>query len=498
MASVASYLIGGFLPGSALAATTALVFAALLIGRTALVIVFAFFMVLVIALTIGISTDLWHGPDFLLYDARDPKNWIRTSFVSITIWGVIGFSVTFVIGTIEKNLAYLRKEMAERRVAEKARRDAETVANHAQKMEAVGQLAASIAHDFNNALLVIKGWNEIRGKADADDRQRKATEAIERATEHSAQLGRQLLTFARKDIRTPKLLYLDRLVGAMTESLRHLVGPHIQLCVDTQPDVSVFADETQLHQMIFNLIINARDALGGSGNVRISVGVASANEITAFDPDQDRYAILTVEDDGPGIEQTIQERVFDPFFTTKVTGKGSGLGLTAVSRIAEQSGGHVDMQSRPGQTRFSVFLPAAEKGLTELPGYEKQADTTELGLRVLVLEDDPRARNLIASALTLNGNEVLECDNGDAAVTLLEGDLREYDLLCTDAVFPGEQFGDVVAAFQRHSPDGKILICSGYVQEELAIRKLESGEYGFLAKPFTGSELIARIRNIVA
>ena len=504
IASAMSYIIAGFLSGSALGVTMAFVFAALLFSRTVLVIVFLFFSALVIALTIGISTDLWQGPNIAVIDTRDPRNWIRTSFVSIIAWAMIGFSVSFVIGTIEKNLARrraalesLRLEMAERQAAENARREAEAVANQAQKMEAVGQLAAAIAHDFNNALLVIKGWNEIRSKDDADDRQREATEAIEQATDHSARLGKQLLTFSRKDIRTPKLLYLDQLVNDTAESLRHLVGPHIDLAVDTEPDGLVYADESQLQQLIFNLVINARDALAGSGNIRVSVRHTCSSEVQGFEAHGDRCVVLTVEDDGPGIEESIQKRVFDPFFTTKTAGKGTGLGLTTVASIAEQSGGQLELRSRPGQTRFSVFLPTADVDDSDTPAEAEAAAKGNLGLRVLVLEDDPRVRQVIASALTLNGNEVLECDNGDAAMSLLSSNQRNFDLLCSDAVFPGKKLGDVLEAFEQHSPQGKVLICSGYVQEELAIRKLESREYAFLAKPFTGSQLITRIHDII-
>ena len=504
-ASVASYIIGGFLPGSALAVTATLIFAALLIGHAALVVTFSVFTAIVIGLTVAIAAGFWRGPDVAGFDPQNPNNWIRTSFVSIIIWASLGFSVMFVINTIEKNLARrraalasLREEMAERQAAEKARREAEAVANQAQKMEAVGQLAAAIAHDFNNALLVIKGWNEIRSTTDSDDRQREATDAIEQAAEYSAQLGRQLLTFSRKDIRTPRLLYLDKLVVDTAASLRHLVGPHIDLTVETQPDSPVYADEAQLQQLIFNLVINARDALAGEGSIRVSVSHVPTDEVKGFEPNCERCVALTVEDNGPGIDESLHDRVFDPFFTTKGAGKGTGLGLTTVASIIEQSDGHIELRSRPGRTRFSVYLPAAEVEGSDKIVESRTIVAESLGIRVLVLEDDPRARNVIASALKLNGNEVLESDDGDSAIALLKSDHREFDLLCSDAVFPGKRLGDVLAAFERHSPEGKILICSGYVQEELAIRKLESGDYAFLAKPFTGGELIARIRDIVA
>ncbi|MEO0617557.1 MAG: ATP-binding protein, partial [Pseudomonadota bacterium] len=316
-AAVASYLVGGFLPGSALAVAVTLVFAALLIGQKAFVAILIFFVFYLFALTASVAGGFWIAPDPEGLNTSDPSNWVRTTFVSILVWSSIGFSITFVINTIERNLARrreavrgLRSEIAERQVAEAARREAEYVAINAQKMEAVGQLAASIAHDFNNALLVIRGWNELRGLSDEDDRQREATRAIEQATEHSAQLGRQLLTFARKDVRAPKHLSLGKLVDDMMVSLQNLVGPKITITIDSAHDSMVYADESQLQQLIYNLVINARDAIAGPGRVRLSIDAAGRE-------DADHWALLSVEDDGPGIPTEITNKVFEPFFTTK-------------------------------------------------------------------------------------------------------------------------------------------------------------------------------------
>ena len=496
-AAVASYLVGGFLPGSALAVAVTLVFAALLIGQRAFVFALVFFVCYLVALTALIESGVWIAPDPEGLDASNAANWVRTTFVSVLVWSSIGFSVTYVINSIERNLARrreavrgLRLEIAERQAAEAARREAEFVAINAQKMEAVGQLAASIAHDFNNALLVIRGWNELRGLSDEDDRQREATRAIEQATEHSAQLGRQLLTFARKDVRAPKYLSLGKLVDDMRVSLQNLVGPKISITIETAHDTMVLADESQLQQLIYNLVINARDAITETGKVRIAMDAAGRE-------DADRWALLSVEDDGPGIPTELMNKVFEPFFTTKEVGKGTGLGLATVASIARQSGGDIDVVSQPGKTVFTLRLPAAAS-VEEFPVEARTHRLPrELGLRILVLEDDPQARKIIAAALIRNGNEVVESDRGDTTLALLAKDRKPFDLLCSDAVFPGDPLADVLAAFERHSPEGKVLICSGYVPEELALSRLESGEYAFLPKPFDSSRLLSTIREMV-
>ncbi|MEM7451759.1 MAG: ATP-binding protein [Pseudomonadota bacterium] len=497
VASVVAYLSASFLPGSALAVTVALVYSALLLGQRAFVAVFLAAVLFLGALTAGVATGFWIAPGIEGLDPSSASNWARTSAVSVITWTAIGFSINFVINTIERNSARrrqavrsLRAEIAERQAAEAARREAEFMATNAQKMEAVGQLAASIAHDFNNALLVIRGWNELRGLGDDDDRQREATRAIEQATEHSAQLGRQLLTFARKDVRAPKYLSLGKLVDDMRVSLQNLVGPKITVTIETAHDTMVFADESQLQQLIYNLVINARDAIDEAGHVRIMIDAAGRD-------DADRWALLSVEDDGPGIPTELMRKVFEPFFTTKDVGKGTGLGLATVASIARQSGGNIDVVSQPGKTVFTLRLPAAAS-VEEFPVESRTHRLPrELGLRILVLEDDPQARKIIAAALIRNGNEVVESDRGDTTLALLAKDRKPFDLLCSDAVFPGDPLADVLAAFERHSPEGKILICSGYVPEELALSKLESGEYAFLPKPFDGSRLLSTIREMV-
>ena len=509
LASTLAYVGMGFLAGPALTVAFSLVVAGLLLGRIAFISMLLSFSAFLVLLTVLVATGAWQGPTPMDTNPGNPNNWIRTGVVTIAIWTGLGFSILYVVNAIEDNLAghraalsRLRQEIADRRAAETARREAEAIAHQAQKMEAIGHLASGIAHDVNNALLVIKGWNEIRSQYDSQDTQREATQAIESAAEHTAQLSRQLLTFARKEVRKPKYVYLEKLVSETVRTLRHVVGSKIDLRFESEDEGLVYADEAQIQQLVFNLVINARDALQGTGEIRVSISRADDRLVESLQPAGNDWIALRVTDNGPGIDENVRQRIFEPFFTTKQPGEGSGLGLSTVLGIAQQSGGHVDLDSTPGNTVFTVLLPAAD--LDNIDAVPRPLDQSAGGalsnpqnLRILVVEDDELARRMIRSMLTRTGNEVRDVANGDDALRLLQIDPAPFDLLCSDAVFPGASLEAVLDAFEKHSPDGSVLVCSGYVPDEIAVSKLESGEYAFLAKPFTGSELLASIQDIV-
>lgn len=504
LASITAYVLIGYMPGSALGVALTLIAAALLIGRQAFVLLLVLFVAVLLSITYLIDSGLWNGPSPVDVNIGDPLNWYRTTAISVLVWAGLGFSMMFVVNALERNLdrrraalEALQAEIVERNAAEEARREAEAVASQAQKMEAVGQLAAGIAHDFNNALVVIQGWNEIRGAADADDNQRHGTEMIRQAAQHTAQLSRQLLTFARKDTREPVHLYLDRLVKDAGDSLKHLIGRRVELAFDVQPGLLVHVDESQIQQLLFNLVINSRDAMAGEGRIRIVVRVASAAEVERLGFQGDRWVVIEVEDNGTGIDEETRQHIFEPFFTTKARGKGTGLGLSTVHNIVKQSGGHIEVRSRPGCTVFSVYLPSSDAAHIARPEQPTEIAAHVPDLRTLVLEDNDLVRQMIVAALQHQGNTVVECNTGDEALTLLESDPRPFDLLCTDATFPGARLSRVLEAFEQHSPAAKVLICSGYVPEQLPSRKLTPGKIPFLAKPFTGSRLIEKIREVM-
>ena len=500
-----AYAFAGFMPGGVLTTAFILILSALLFGFRLFWIMLGLHVAILIGLIIALSMGIWQGPDPADMDPSNPSIWIRTGFITVTVWTTIGLAVLYVVSMIERvsekrraALEDLETEVEERKAAEHARRKAEEVALQAQKMEAVGQLAAGIAHDVNNALLVIRGWNELRGELDLSDEQREASSAIEQAAVHTTQLTRQLLTFARKEFRSPRYLNLDDVVGESIKTLRALVGSNTKIQWDSGGRALVHADESQLQQLLFNLVINARDALAGEGTIMIRIRAAERPEAADAESAPADWVALEVEDDGPGIPEETQNRIFEPFFTTKAPEKGTGLGLSTVLGIVQQSSGHIEVASQPGRTVFSVFLPLVDSERARLQETDEDYVAADLGLRILVVEDDPLARQIIVAALERSGNDVVECANGDSAVETLAADAEHYDLLCTDAEFPGAKLETVLETFERHSPGASILICSGYVRDEAAIREIGSGEHAFLAKPFTGSQLTARISRIIS
>jgi signal transduction histidine kinase/CheY-like chemotaxis protein len=499
-----AYLVAGYLSGPSLGLAFTLVLTVLLIGRKSFITLLIVCSLYLIALLLAVAAGVWQGPAFIDVDPSDPTNWYRTTQITILLWASLGFTISFVVNSIEENLArrraaleQLQEEIAGRQAAEQGREEAETVAAEAQKLEAVGQLAAGIAHDFNNALLVIQGWNEIRGLQDSDDKQREATAAIDQAASRTTQLARQLLTFARKDLRLPKYLYLDRLAVESTTSLQSLVGARISLEIDVEPKQTVYADEAQMQQVLYNLVINSSHAIGEEGIIRVSVGRATANQLESLNLEPRGWVVLEVEDNGDGIDQEAQDHIFEPFFTTKDRGSGTGLGLSTVLGIVQQSGGHIDFSSRPGQTVFSIFLPSVDVSPPDLAEQDSVAGKSISGLRVLILEDDPLARQMLANILENQGCRVVSSGDGDDVLELLANESAPFDILCTDAIFPGANLERVLAAFGEHSPDGGVLVCSGYSDEDAAIEKVKAGDYAFLPKPFTSAQLTGKIRQLV-
>lgn len=501
--SVSAYIISAYLPGGAMTAMFVLVLTSLLIGRPAFIGLLLAFTLFAFGLTAAVSAGWWSGPALVDINPAEPMNWLRVTLIGTLLWASLGFSVLFVVDTIEQHLSRrlaalesLKKEIAERRVAERARTEAEAIAAQSQKLEAVGQLAAGVAHDYNNSLLVIQGWNEIRSDLDSSDGHREATEAIQQAVDNSAQLSRQLLTFARKDVHKPRYLGLDRLVEETTKTLQNLVGARIKIRTELERDQVVYADELQVQQMLLNLVLNARDAIDNTGHICVSVSSIAHGQVGESTAAAHDWVVLAVEDDGHGIDDKIKSRIFEPFFTTKELGAGSGLGLSTAFGVAEQNGGHIEVSSEPGRTVFSVWFPSASIDQLDQSADSQLTRDSLLELRVLVLEDDALARKMLVAILKGQGCEVVECADGDAALALLNADTPPFDVLCSDAIFPGAGLETVIGEFERHSPAAKIMVCSGYVREELAIQKVESGEYAFLAKPFSNARFVEEIRRI--
>ncbi len=384
-----------------------------------------------------------------------------------------------------------------------ARKSLEAQLRQAQKMEAVGQLAGGLAHDFNNILTAVLGYSEfVIETLEPHDERRADMEEVVKAGKRAAALTRQLLAFCRKQILQPTAVDLNALVTGIRPMLSRIIGEHVDLVAALAPDLGVVrADHGQLEQVLVNLVVNARDAMPAGG--RLTVETANVVLDQSFMKEvviqPGRYVMLAVTDSGTGMSEQTKLRLFEPFFTTKEQGKGTGLGLATVYGIVKQSGGYVWVYSEPGKgSAFKVYLPLADPGVA----VEAQAATPSapvLGTEtVLLVEDDDAVRALMATMLQRTGYLVLEAASPALAEAILLEHSASIDLLVADVIMPG---GTGPSLYQRLSalhPELKALFVSGYTNDTVVHQGQLMPGYDFLQKPFTADTLNSRVRQALA
>jgi len=379
----------------------------------------------------------------------------------------------------------------------------------AQKMEAVGRLAGGVAHDFNNLLTAILGFTEVlldglkpeRITAIVPADLRGAAEEVRKAGEKAADLTRQLLAFSRRQILQARVLDLRGIVTDMENILRRVIGEDVALeTVRADEPLPVMADPGQLERVILNLAVNARDAMPHGGRLTIGTAAAKLSPDDLHDhPDlrPGEYAILTVSDNGVGMDAATKARLFEPFFTTKKVGEGTGLGLATVYGVVKQSGGDISVRSAPGEgTTFTLFLPTSKQpaagGKPEAPPTAPASASQET---VLVVEDDDAVRVLVRLVLTRQGYQVLEARDGESAFTLVNSHDGPIHLLVSDVVMPGVSGPDLAAKVTVLRPDLRVLFLSGYTEDEVFRRG--GGTAAFLHKPFLPTALTAKVREVL-
>ena len=353
-----------------------------------------------------------------------------------------------------------------------------------QKLEAVGQLASGVAHDFNNLLLVIGGNAQLALATDDGAARTELTEIL-RAAGRAGELVRQLLAFSRADVCEPGALDLNCVVESVRRMLDRLLVENIEIRTElTDDDATVFADGGQLEQVLLNLAVNARDAMPDGGRLSI-VTDADAESVT-----------VRVSDTGVGMDEHTRERVFDPFFTTKPKGEGTGLGLSTVYGIVTKAGGRITVASAPGLgTTFTITLPhvAAEEEREIAPAPAAVDDGN--GQRILLVEDDAMVRNVAAGMLGRAGYEIATAENGEDALRLFD-EGNEYDLIVSDLIMPRMTGLQLTAALRARGHELPTVYTSGYAEAELAPDN-ELGESRFVAKPFSGEEVTAAVRDLL-
>lgn len=366
-----------------------------------------------------------------------------------------------------------------------------------QKLEAVGQLAGGVAHDFNNLLTVILSCASLAiDSLSPEDEVLEELKEITGAGQRAAELTRQLLTFSRRQVRRPQVLDINESLRGLQKMLVRLVGEHIRIDwhLSAQP-CTVFADPGQLEQVVVNLIVNARDALGHEGG-RITVETGRTRTPHSPSPrHQSNHSVrLNVSDDGCGMPEKVRSRIFEPFFTTKETGKGTGLGLATVWGIVTQSEGSIEVASKMGEgSTFSVCLPLAE-GPVEAARQPAQTQTMQGNETILLVEDEAKVRSVLHATLRNHGYRVLEAQNGGEAFLICERYQGEIQLMITDVVMPIVSGVELAARIAELRPDMEVLYISGYAENHLSDFR---EHFWFLPKPITPDTLLAKIRKIL-
>ena len=380
-----------------------------------------------------------------------------------------------------------------------AHRKLETQLRLAQKMEAVGLLAGGVAHDFNNLLTAIKGFTSLlQMTLEEDDQSAEFLGEINKAADRAAALTAQLLAFSRRQLLRPEPLDLNARVRDLERMLRVLLRDDGQLVLELDPHLSqVLADPGQIEQVILNLVVNARDAIRGRDNGRVTIRTSNAELLDEFEQWGVRdapgtYVRLDVSDNGTGMDRATQARIFDPFFTTKEPGQGTGLGLATVFGIVKQSGGYVWVDSQVGEgATFSLYLPRAKNagrpsGPVSVIGGG--------GERILLVEDEHAVRRVARRTLELHGYRIIEASGGSAALKL--ADENKIDLVLTDVMMPGMLGPALVTELRRRNPDLAVLFMSGH-SDEIVRSGLLDPSTPFIAKPFTPAQLARKVREVL-
>jgi two-component system, cell cycle sensor histidine kinase and response regulator CckA len=373
------------------------------------------------------------------------------------------------------------------------------------RLEAIGRLAGGIAHDLNNMLVAILGFSDLLADSlQREDPRRADVEQITAAATRSANLTRQLLAFARRELIQPRPLDIGSIVRRSEGMLQSVLGESIELVLELSVDVgSVYADPGQIEQILMNLVLNARDAMPKGGRLvvetaRLTLGPAYDKWERDADLAPGRYVMLAVSDTGHGMDPATLQRIWEPFFTTKPAGQGTGLGLSAVYGAVKQSGGFVWAESAPGQgTVVSLYWPEdllrAEQ-LTDAPALPRVERGTET---VLVVEDEPLVRSLTVRTLSRLGYHCLVAETAEDALQMVQEGRVDPDLVVTDVVLPGGSGGWLGEQLALDHPDLPILFMSGFTDEEVIRRGLLATGRPFLQKPFAPGELAHEVRTVL-
>ncbi|MBI5664314.1 MAG: PAS domain S-box protein [Nitrospirae bacterium] len=384
------------------------------------------------------------------------------------------------------------------------RRKLEDQLRQSQKMEAVGQLAGGISHDFNNILTAIIGYSTIlKMKMGKDDPLKINLDQILAASEKGANLTQSLLAFSRQQLSNPEALNLDEIIRNVENLLLRVIGEDIELKIRTGEarDLTVMADHVQMDQVLINLCTNARDAMPDGGVLTIETGTRDMGQefMTAYGyGTPGTYAVISVSDTGTGMDEKIRGRIFEPFFTTKEVGKGTGLGLAIVYGIIKQHNGYITCDSRPGKgSTFSIYLPISKLAVTEthpdeMPEFESQTAT------ILLAEDEVSVRALTKQILENFGYSIIEAADGEEALKKFIENRDRIDMTILDVIMPKMNGKEVYDRIMKIRPDIKALLTSGYPADFIQKQEIIRQGINFMAKPVSPAGLLKKVKEVLA
>ena len=376
---------------------------------------------------------------------------------------------------------------------------------HAQKMEAVGRLAGGVAHDFNNMLTVISGYNRmILDELSALDPLRGYAEEILKAADRAGAITNQLLAFSRRQIAKPRVIQLNMVIAQTEKMMRRLIGEDVHLNLRLGSDVgNIKADPGHVEQAIVNLVVNARDAMPEGGQLTIETANVHLDENyvrTHMGVSPGEFVMVAVSDTGQGMDAETRRRIFEPFFTTKEKGRGTGLGLATVYGIVKQAGGDIWVYSEPGHgSTFKLYFPRVAEPVSELTAAGEVEDSAGNAREtILLVEDEEAVRELTLKMLHTLGYSVLMAENGEHALGVSRGHTGDLSLLLTDVVMPGMSGRQLADALILERPDIKVLFLSGYTENTVVHHGVLDSGVDFLPKPFSREVLGKKLREILS
>ncbi len=375
---------------------------------------------------------------------------------------------------------------------------------HSQKMEAVGRLAGGVAHDFNNMLTVIAGYNRmILDELSPMDPLRGYAEEVLKAADRAGALTNQLLSFSRRQIMQPRVINVNAVIAQTEKMLRRLIGEDVELALGLNPGVgNIKADPNHVEQAIVNLAVNARDAMPLGGRLTIETGHVHLDETyarTHMGVTPGEFVMIAVSDNGHGMDAETRSHIFEPFFTTKEKGKGTGLGLATVYGMVKQTGGDIWVYSEPGRgTTFKLYFPMVAESLTEtLHGDVGQVKPSATET-ILVVEDEKAVRDLTVKLLQQMGYTILTAASGAEAVEISQAHPGAIALLLTDVVMPNMSGRQLAAVLLQSRPAMRVLYLSGYTEDTVVHHGVLDASVDFLPKPFSREVLSRKLRAILS